>query len=126
MPRSRMMPVIYVLIGLAVVGVVTRLVTDTMGFLTNILIMVGFAAVLYLVISRFVLKNRTSDEMKKYKQAVRQSKMKYKGKPSKPKSSPKPVYNPSPIANKKKRKAQATHLRVIEGNKNKKKNRASS
>ncbi|WP_028783185.1 SA1362 family protein [Thalassobacillus devorans] len=128
MPRSRMMPVIYILIGLAVVGLVMKLATDAMGLLTNLLIMVGIAAVLYFVLNHFLMKRRggSSDEMKKYKQAVKQSKRKYKGDATSSKPNVKSTFTPSPVMNKKKRKTSAAHLRVIEGAKNKKKNRASS
>ncbi|WP_245729005.1 SA1362 family protein [Thalassobacillus cyri] len=128
MPRSRMTPIIYILIGLAVVGLVMKLATDAMGLLTNLLIMVGIAAVLYFVLNHFLMKRRggSSDEMKKYKQAVKQSKRKYKGNATSSKPNVKSTFPPSPTVNKKKRKTSAAHLRVIEGAKNKKKNRASS
>ncbi|MFD1018718.1 SA1362 family protein [Thalassobacillus hwangdonensis] len=128
MSRSLMTPVIYVLIGLAIVGVALGLINDTMGFLMNILIMIGIAAVFYFIITHFVLKNRggSSNEMKKYKQAVKQSKAKYKSTSTEPKRMAKPSFQPATLSGKKRKKAaQATHLRVIEGHKNKKKNRAS-
>lgn len=87
--------------------------------------MVAIGAVIYGVIHYFFIRKRTTNDLKKYKKAVKQSKMKYK----KDKGS-NPVTQASkkqtPLLNKRKHtKARASHLRVIEGNKEKRKNRAS-
>ncbi|UOQ42547.1 hypothetical protein MUN89_11175 [Halobacillus salinarum] len=129
--RKWMTPVIYTLIALAVFYVANQLFTNTTGFLTRIVMMIGIAVLIYGAIYFIFLRNRSfaggnRNEMKKYKQAVKQSKQKYKA-PTVKKSTPaKPqMAKPSPIGKKKRKRNNSPHLRVIEGNKNKGKNRAS-
>jgi len=128
MPRSKFAFLVYIIIGLAALGLVVQLLTNTIGFIANILMMVGIAVIIsgifYLI---FFRKKRNSGEMKKYKKAVKQSKQKYNQKEAaslQPKQTPVKKTTASP---KKKRKKQPSHLTVIEGNKSKanKKNRAS-
>ncbi|WP_246187537.1 SA1362 family protein [Ornithinibacillus caprae] len=116
---------IYIIIGLAAIGLISQLFTNTVDFLLNILIMVGFGAAIFAVVYFLFLKKRApSTDMKKYKQAVRQSKTKYKQntsmnmKPSQHRSQQVPI--------KKKIKKRPNHLRVIDGNKSKRKKRASN
>ncbi len=80
--------------------------------------MLGFAVAIFALLYFIVNRSRgSSDEMKKYKQAVKQSQSKYQqAAPKKP--------TPAPLANRKtdrsrKGKRRPTHLRVIEGNKSK-------
>lgn len=124
MGRSKFSIVVYIIIGLAVIGLISQLFGNTINFLTNILIMFGIGVAVFALLYYFVLKKRTpsnSDDMKKYKKAVKQSKSKYK----------QTSYNAAPkqtkpvVAQKKKRTKRATHLKVIEGNKTKRKDRAS-
>jgi hypothetical protein len=85
------------------------------------MIIVGLAlfGILYYVVYG---GRKSSTEEKKYKQAVRQSKSKYK-----PYQSNMPTYqNQQPSSIKKKVKKRPTHLRVIDGNKTKRKKRASN
>ncbi|WP_181350082.1 SA1362 family protein [Thalassobacillus sp. CUG 92003] len=129
MTRSRLTPVIYILMALAVFGVGVQLFRDTMGFLTSILIMVGVAALLYGAIYYFFLRPRmggSSAEMKKYKQAVKQSKMRYSGKSTSQAATAREPIKTAPAPKKKKKRSSAPHLRVIEGHKNKDKDRASN
>ena len=70
------------------------------------------------------MRNRSdsNSEMKKYKQAVKQSQIKYKShnpQPKMQKSNPKKV-----VHSKIKKNKRASHLRVIEGNKAKNKDHA--
>lgn len=128
MSRSKMSIVVYLLIGLAIFGFATRLFTDTASLLTSILIMVAVGAVVYGAVYYFFIRKRTSDELKKYKKAVKQSKNKYKkdDKKAYAKSTTKPPKKQSPFGSRKRNlKSRANHLRVIEGNKEKGKNRAS-
>ncbi len=131
MNRKWITPVIYALIALAVFYVGIKLTTDTSAFLKMIIMTIGMAAVLYGAIYFFFLRNRTGslgsrNEMKKYKQAVKQSKQKYKAPPVIKKSTTiKAQAKPSPFNQKKRKRPNVPHLRVIEGSKNKGKNRAS-
>ncbi|MFG6148548.1 SA1362 family protein [Halobacillus sp. B23F22_1] len=131
MTRNWVSPMIYTLIALAIFYVGVQLFTNTSGFLKSIVMMIGIAVLIYGAIYFFFIRQRVgsggnSNEMKKYKQAVKQSKQKYKA--------PKPVKstktNPSTtkstsLQKKKAKRKQPSHLRVIEGNKNNKKDRAS-
>ncbi|MBP2078217.1 SA1362 family protein [Oceanobacillus polygoni] len=124
MGRSKFSIVVYLIIGLAVIGLISQLFGNTINFLTNILIMIGIGVAVFALLYYFVLNKRNpsnSDDMKKYKKAVKQSKSKYK-QPSSPTvaKQTKPV-----VTQKKKRSKRATHLKVIEGNKAKRKDRAS-
>lgn len=77
--------------------------------------MLGIGVAIFAVFFLFLSKGRDNDdEMKKYKQAVKQSKIKYNRTSNKPRQT-----RPVKIKNK-----RASHLRVIEGNKSKRKNRA--
>src|SRR5690625_581310 len=69
---------IYLVIGLAVIGVAAQLLTNTVNFFTSVFIMVGVGVAIFAVLYFLVLRQRPSSEMKKYKQAVKQSKIKYK------------------------------------------------
>lgn len=109
--------VIYLIVGLAVIGVATQLVTNTASFFTSLFVMIGIgvaiAAALYFI---FIRKRNSSNDMKKYKQAVKQSKMKYNN------SSTTSTTNKNQTKKSKKPlNKRASHLRVIEGNKSKKK-----
>ncbi|MCA1023006.1 MULTISPECIES: SA1362 family protein [Halobacillus] len=132
--RNWMTPVMYILIGLAIFFVGVQLFTNTSGFLINIVIMIGMAAILYGAIYYFFLRGRgfsggsgNRTEMKKYKQAVKQSKQKYKQPAPAIKKSPaaKTAVKSAPFTRKNRRRTNGPQLRVIEGNKNKDKNRAS-
>ncbi|WP_067728082.1 SA1362 family protein [Oceanobacillus damuensis] len=117
---------IYLIIGLAVVGLISQLLGNTVNFLTNILLMLGIGAAIFALLYFFVLRKRgpsNTDDMKKYKQAVKQSKMKYK-QPKQVNFSA-PANSKTSTPQKKKRNRRASHLKVIEGNKQKGKDRAS-
>jgi hypothetical protein len=133
--RNWMTPVIYTLIGLAVFFVGIQLFTNTTGFLTSIVMMIGIAALIYGAIYFFFLRNRgfggastggNRNEMKKYKQAVKQSKEKYKQPEPAVKKSPVTKAQPkaSGFGRKNRKRTNGPQLRVIEGNKSKDKNRA--
>lgn len=123
MDRKKFSFFVYVIIGLALVGLISQLFTNTANFLTNILIMLGVAAAIFAVIYFVFLRKPTaSNDMNKYKKAVKQSKAKYKKQtPGKQESYSKKQKPSLP----KKRSKRASHLRVIDGNKNKSKDRAS-
>ncbi|MGP4061739.1 SA1362 family protein [Halobacillus litoralis] len=132
--RKWMTPVMYTLIGLAIFFVAIQLFTNTSSFLTSIVMMIGIAALLYGAIYFFFLRNRgfgggtggNRNDMKKYKQAVKQSKQKYKqpSPPVKKTNAAKTPAKSSPFSKKKRKRTNTPQLRVIEGNKSKDKNRA--
>ncbi|MBP1950375.1 SA1362 family protein [Virgibacillus litoralis] len=122
MVRNKFSAFVYVIIGLAVIGVIAQLFTNTASFLTNIIMMLGFGIAVFAVIYFVFIKKRTaSHDTKKYKQAVKQSKSKYTNQSDKPRPTSK---RPQPLQMKKKLNKRASHLRVIDGNKSKRKNRA--
>ncbi|MFD2630807.1 SA1362 family protein [Oceanobacillus kapialis] len=125
MQRNKISIFIYLIVGLAAVGLISQLVTNTRGFFTNIFMMIGMGIVLFGVVYFLFLRKRTnSNDMKKYKQAVRQSKAKYK--PNQPVTySKSKTTKTMPTTSRKKATKRASHLRVIEGNKQKKNDRAS-
>ncbi|MBM7569691.1 SA1362 family protein [Aquibacillus albus] len=124
--RRKLTPLIYLLIGLAVIGFIGQLVTDTASLITNLLIMIAIGAIIYGIIYYFVISKRSPNDLKKYKKAVKQSKMKYKKGHKGNKSFSQLATKQTPLLNKKRStKSRPTHLRVIEGNKPKRKNRAS-
>lgn len=124
MVRNKLAVLVYIIIGLAGIGIVSQLFTNTASFITNVFLMIGISAAIFAAIYFFFFRNRSSsNEMKKYKQAVKQSKAKYKQQSNPLKPSVKKQVQP--LKSKKSAK-RATHLRVIEGNKSKGKKRASN
>ncbi|WP_058307471.1 SA1362 family protein [Gracilibacillus massiliensis] len=128
MKQNIMSLLVYLLIGLAVIGVITALFTNAVGFITSLLLSVLIGATIFGLIYFFILRKRTPNDIRKYRKAVKQSKQKYKYNKHK-KMQPSPIkQNIShkkmnrPLKNSRK---DAPQLRVIEGNKQKKKNRAS-
>ncbi|MFD1038460.1 SA1362 family protein [Virgibacillus byunsanensis] len=122
MVRNKFSSLIYIIIGLAVIGLISQLFTNTANFFMNIVVMVGFGLAIFAVVYFLFFKKRaTSSDMRKYKQAVKQSKSKYKQQTKSPTSSTK---RPHALQMKKKQTKRASHLRVIDGNKQKRKDRA--
>lgn len=116
MLRHRRFPgFIYVLIGLAMFGLINQLLTNTANFFTNIVITVGIATSLYLVFRFVFMRQRVNDDLKKYRKAAKQSKKRFK-------SNGKSNYSQIKKKNKPVRKKRLTdksvpHLRLIEGKK---------
>ncbi|WP_077326926.1 SA1362 family protein [Virgibacillus siamensis] len=114
--------VVYTVIGLAVIGVVSQLFTNTVSFLTTLLLMLVFGAALSALVYFLLIRKRTpSSDSRKFKKAVKQSKAKYAPKNKKPKNDAK---RSKPLQTKKRKHKRASHLRVIDGNKSKRKDRA--
>lgn len=127
MKRSKTAILVYLIVGLAVIGLFSQLFGNTKNFLLNIFVMIGVAVIIFGVFYYFISRKRgTSDETKKYKQAVKQSKQKYQQNPSlgKAEDNPRGKKTTKSTAINRKGKKRATHLRVIEGNKSKGKDRA--
>ncbi|TQS74525.1 hypothetical protein DX933_11310 [Ornithinibacillus gellani] len=123
--RNKFSIFIYIVIALAIVGVVSSLFTNPIKFISNILLMLVVGAVIFALVYFFVIKRRLpSNEMKKYKQAVRQSKQKYKQHTSVSTKTPhQKKHSLTKIRTKTKKRPD--HLRVIDGNKSKRKKRDS-
>ncbi|MFS0561941.1 SA1362 family protein [Terribacillus sp. 179-K 1B1 HS] len=135
MRRSGSSIIVFVLIGLAAIGVVMQLVTSPGAFFQNVLVWVGgavlFGALLYFILTR--LRGRAtaggsgSNDMQKYKKAVKQSKQKYKQPKARPVNKPAKSATSMKKASAAKRKrsikdrSRGPQLRVIEGNKQKRK-----
>ncbi|MCF3941745.1 SA1362 family protein [Oceanobacillus alkalisoli] len=118
MKRKKIAYIFYIIIALAVFGVITQLFGNTRNFLMGMFMMLGFAVAIFALLYFVVNRSRgSSDEMKKYKQAVKQSKSKYQ------QTTPKKPKQPESFNRKYPRtrngKKRPTHLRVIEGNKSK-------
>ncbi|WP_117160678.1 SA1362 family protein [Paraliobacillus sp. X-1268] len=124
--RHRFSVWIYILLGLAIIGLGSKLLTNPTGFIMNILIIAGLGALIYGAIYFFIIRKRTTDDLIKYKKAVKQSKKKYKNQQTKKASTSKAIKKNQPILKKKKqvKKTDAPHLRVIDGKKQKRKDRA--
>src|SRR5690625_2477634 len=109
-------------VGPAGIGLFSQFSTNPLSLLKSSILMLrvalAFFAVLYFITQR---KQTHSDDMKKYKQAVKQSKSKYnRGTPGPERK----VIRSSQQQVNSKHSKRATHLRVIDGNKPKRKNRA--
>lgn len=120
--RNKRSILMYAVVGLAVIGLLSQLFTNPLSLIKNLLIMLGvalaFFAVIYFITQR---KQNRSDDMKKYKQAVKQSQLKYN---QDTEDQARRIIRPSQQQMKSKMRKRAPHLRVIEGNKTKRKNRA--
>ncbi|GLO66552.1 MULTISPECIES: SA1362 family protein [Oceanobacillus] len=119
MRNKSMTILVYIIIGLAAVGLFSQLFGNTISFLSRILVTIVIGAAIFGLLYYFFVRRNSptnTEDRKKYKQAVKQSKTKYN-------STSSPI--PKKATHKKKRTKKASHLRVIEGSKSKKKNRAS-
>lgn len=120
--------VLTVILGLAVIGLISFIGNSPGKFMLNILMIAVIGFVIFLIL-RAVMGRRTGDsggEMKKYKQAVKQSKQKYNIQEEKPKQkSKKAAFGKS-----RKKRRNRPHLTVIDGkkgiNNKEKKDRASN
>ncbi|KPH76417.1 MULTISPECIES: SA1362 family protein [Bacillaceae] len=127
MVRNKWSILFYVIIGLGVIGIVSQLFTQPGKFVMSILTTIFFGLVIFAVIYFvFLRKKAPSNEMKKYKKAVRQSKAKYKSDNVRATHAAKLTSKkqPNPIKKNRSRRS-AGHLKVIDGNKTKRKDRAS-
>src|SRR5690625_6809914 len=87
-----------VIASLALFGFIVSLFRNPMALLTSILSLVLFGAIVVFIIHLFSRNRRSTNEMKKYKQAVKQSKERYQ-------------------QTKRRRRRRPSHLRVIEDRK---------
>lgn len=103
----------YILFGLAVVGLVSTFLTDFNSLIRNTIITAITIGIIYAIVHTFFLKRHNSNEIKKYRKAVKQSKKKYAQKPTGSYTQAKK----RPVSKLKKRHKKTSHLRVIDGNK---------
>ncbi|MBY6035535.1 hypothetical protein KUV80_02685 [Fictibacillus nanhaiensis] len=115
----RLHPIIWFVILLAVVGILNQLITSPSQLFKTLLIGAAVIAVFY-----FIFGRTSSGINGKYKKAVKQSKKRYGSNQKPAKTSP--LFSSKKTKNAvQKKRAREHHLTVIEGKKNKKKNRAS-
>ena len=115
---------IYITIVVAVIGFLSAMITDTSGLIKSILTSLLVGGLLFGAIYLLFIRKRRSDELTKYRKAVKQSKRKYQTDPQKSAANANYKFTTIKRSVTSTRKS-APHLRVIEGNKGKKKNRAS-
>ncbi|MDM5156402.1 SA1362 family protein [Bacillus sp. DX1.1] len=129
--RSFMFALFLVIIGLAIFGLVISAITDPYGVVRNIVTMLIVVGVFYLLYKMFTNSSGSANSQNSYKRAAKQSKQKYGKQNVAPLSNSLLKRNAPDDKGKKgnqpllKRKRKQSHLTVIEGKKNKKKDRAS-
>ncbi|PEI92048.1 hypothetical protein CN679_13045 [Bacillus pseudomycoides] len=132
--RSFTFALFVLIIGLAIFGLVSSAITDPYGMVKNIAIMLLVVGVFYLLYKMFTSSSGSSgsaNSQNSYKRAAKQSNRKYGKQNVAPLSNSLLKRNASDDKVKKgnssllKRKRKQSHLTVIEGKKNKKKDRAS-
>lgn len=103
---------ITVILSLAFIGITAKLITDPKNFVGGMLITLGITFLIILVIFFLVNKRpvHQDPEMKKYHDAVKQSKARYK-------QTNKLNLTEKPRPKLRKKRRHAPHLTVIEGNK---------
>lgn len=103
--------VFLVVIVLAIIGLGTNLIINPKGLFTTLLIGIGIAFLIFMALQFFLKKRNgnTSDEMKKYNAAVKQSKQKHTKQPVK-QTDFRVIKKTNPAK-------RRSHLTVIEGKK---------
>ncbi|SEO30720.1 hypothetical protein SAMN04488134_10636 [Amphibacillus marinus] len=112
---------VYTVILFATIGFFYQLFFQTTSLFNNILILAGIGAFVYLLVYLFKPQQRMTDELKKYRRAAKMTNRRFAQTQKKKKNSTQRKV--TPIA--KKRASNPPHLRVIEGKKANKKDRAS-
>ena len=127
MGRNKWSILFYVIIAFGIIGLFSQLFTQPGRFLISILTSIIIGLAIFALIYFVFMKNKApSNDMKKYKKAVRQSKAKYKNEKPSYTSNTKMINQKKPDLIKRNRsKRSASHLKVIDGNKAKRKDRAS-
>ncbi|WP_110927461.1 SA1362 family protein [Bacillus massiliglaciei] len=114
------------IITLGILGITMSLVSNPIGFFRNILIGAAVIGVIYMIYTRLTNAGPDKKEQRSFKKAARQSKKRHKSRSAKTKESN--VASFSSAKSKKRpisRRKSDVQLTVIEGKKNKKRNRAS-
>ena len=133
MNRNKSSIIIYVLLGLAVLGLIYTLQFEAVSFIRSVLIGAVVIGVIYLVYRRFIMKGSSSNgkERQAYQKAARVSAKKHKQDSMKPRKNRHKHHNThgltviskETLINRPKKKSNI-QLTVIEGKKARKKNRA--
>lgn len=123
MKRNITSLIFYAVIGLAIFGFIFSLFDNAIGVFISILISLAIGAAIFGLVYFFFFKQRNSDELKKYRKAVKQSKQRYKNKKTNQTVNFKAPKQQNSL--RKNKRKNAPKLRVIEGNKQKKKNKIS-
>ncbi|GAA0457976.1 SA1362 family protein [Alkalibacillus silvisoli] len=114
MPKGKGAILLYVIGGLAIIGILGQLATNPLGFIQSILMMLGIAALIGAAVYYFLIfRGRNRGVGQSYKKAVQQSKQKY-GSVDRNMGYNSHIEKPKKIN---RRKPQRTHLKVIKGNK---------
>ncbi len=116
--------VIYGVIALGILGLFSELVKNPFGLLMNIAIIAAIAGIVYLVYTRLTQGKTDRKEQRAFRKAVRHSKKRSKDRATK-KANVTNMTSAKSVQKIKPRKKSDAQLTVIEGKKNKKKNRAS-
>lgn len=118
MHGAKLSPFLYVIIGLAGIGLLSW-ITREPGQLLSYIIMTALIGTLIFFIARAIIRRRTGnenyDETRKYRQAVKQSQKKYKHKQQ-------PSHHVRSYKRLNRRRRRPSHLTLIKGNKSGKKN----
>lgn len=121
--------IIYGIIALAVLGLVTQLFYNPWSIMRSVLIIAVVAGIVYVIYNRLTKDKPEKKEQRAFRKAARQSKKRQKTKTAAATSGKRDNvanFSLAKSANRPKiRKKSEANLTVIEGKKNKKKNRAS-
>ncbi|MBP2240841.1 ABC-type nickel/cobalt efflux system permease component RcnA [Cytobacillus eiseniae] len=112
------------LILLAILGVVTSLVSNPAGFLQRIAVILLVGAVIYFIFQRFYKSSPKKREQRAFIRAAKRSKKRHQVKETS-KGNQRKAGSGHSLTSIKKPKKTSTHLTVIQGKKGKKKDRAS-
>jgi hypothetical protein len=118
--------IFYGIVILGVIGMVSRLFADPIGVLRNLLIFTAVAGIIFFAFKRLTKNQPGKRDQRAYVKAAKESKKRFKQR-NQSKASGDKVASFSAAQNVKKsknRKKSDIHLKVIEGKKGKKKNRA--
>ncbi|GAA5415483.1 hypothetical protein Pryu01_00507 [Paraliobacillus ryukyuensis] len=110
----------YLLIAIALLGFGSQLLTNTQTFFSTILMILGTMVLIYGAIYFLFLRKRNTNELKKYKKAVKQSKKRRISQSS----TTRPTKQGKIKTYKHRNHKDAPYLRVIDGKKSKRKDRA--
>lgn len=122
--RSIFTYVVYGIIGLAVIGLIGQLLFNLAGFVKSLLIAAVIAGALYFLFRRLTKGKTDKKEQRAFLKAAKQSKKRHKQRSGAKQGRDNIASFSNAKSKRTPRKRTDTHLTVIEGKKNKKKNRA--
>ncbi|WP_440895832.1 SA1362 family protein [Amphibacillus sp. Q70] len=117
--KRRLSPFLLITLTLAILGLANTLFANPSQWVKNILLFIISAIIVYSLVYFFIIRKRhNKDELEKYRQAVKQSKMRQKKRQQSQISKVKPK-RVNPLS--KRKTTNPPHLRVIDGKKASKK-----